>query len=149
MPPYICCNKSNRAIAQPFPPTAYNEIDFILFEAIVIVKPTQIELPETLNLALEHLAHQTGRSPLELIQEAIEIYLFQQNSPLSPSIGMGASGRNDLSQQDEELLWQDRWLTLLPQVAESEQNYATGNIHRGSVADLMADLRSSQPNPLD
>lgn len=33
-----------------------------------------------------------------------------------------------------------RRLTLLQQVAEAEQDYATGNIHRGSVADLMAEL---------
>jgi hypothetical protein len=83
-------------------------MNFILLEAIVIVKPTQIEFPETLNSALERLSHQTGRSFLELIQEAVEIYISQQNSPLPPSIGMGASGRNDLSQRDEELLWQDR-----------------------------------------
>jgi hypothetical protein len=36
-------------------------MDFILLEAIVIVKPTQIEFPETLSSALEHLAQQTGR----------------------------------------------------------------------------------------
>lgn len=30
--------------------------------------------------------------------------------------------------------------TLLQQVAEAEQDYATGNTHRGSVADLMAEL---------
>jgi hypothetical protein len=29
---------------------------------------------------------------------------------------------------------------LLQQVADSEQDYAAGNIHRGSVADLMAEL---------
>jgi len=104
------------------------------------MKPTFIEFPAPLNSALEHLAQQTGRSPLELIQEAVEIYLSQQNTPLPPSIGMGASGRTDLSQRDEELLWQDRWLALLQQVAESEQNYATGNTYRGSVADLMAEL---------
>lgn len=30
--------------------------------------------------------------------------------------------------------------TLLQQVAEAEQDYATGNTHRGNVADLMAEL---------
>jgi hypothetical protein len=30
--------------------------------------------------------------------------------------------------------------TLLYQVAEAEQDYATGNIKRGTVADLMAEL---------
>jgi hypothetical protein len=31
---------------------------------------------------------------------------------------------------------------LLQQVAEAEQDYATGNVHRGRVADLMADLNN-------
>jgi hypothetical protein len=72
------------------------------------MKQTIVEFPEPLNLALENLAHQTGRSPLELIQEAVELYLAQQHPTQPPSIGLGASGRTDLSQRDEELLWQDR-----------------------------------------
>jgi hypothetical protein len=59
-------------------------MNFILLEAIVIVKPTEIEFSETLNSALERLSYQTGRSSLELIQEAVEIYLSQQNFPLPP-----------------------------------------------------------------
>jgi hypothetical protein len=72
------------------------------------MKQTLVEFPDPLNLALEHLAHQTGRSPLELIQEAVELYLTQHHQTLPPSIGIGASGRTDLSTRDEELLWQDR-----------------------------------------
>jgi hypothetical protein len=72
------------------------------------MQPTILNFPDPLNQALETLAHQTGRSPLELIQEAVEFYLAQQTSPPPQSIGMGASGRTDLSQRDEELLWQDR-----------------------------------------
>jgi predicted transcriptional regulator len=72
------------------------------------MKPTVIEFPAPLNAALEQLAQQTGRSPQDLIQEAVKIYLTHQHALLPPSVGMGASGRGDLSQRDEELLWQDR-----------------------------------------
>jgi hypothetical protein len=37
-------------------------------------------------------------------------------------------------------LQHDRRQLLLQQIAESEQDYATGNIRRGNVADLMAEL---------
>jgi hypothetical protein len=69
------------------------------------MKPTVIEFPAPLNAALEQLAQQTGRSPQDLIQEAVKIYLTQQKAILPLSVDMGASGRNDLSQRDEEPLW--------------------------------------------
>jgi hypothetical protein len=37
-------------------------------------------------------------------------------------------------------LQHDRRQLLLQQIAESEQDYATSNIRRGNVADLMAEL---------
>lgn len=70
------------------------------------MKETTVYLPEEANLALEQLASQTGRSQNELIQEAIAYYLTHSH-PLPPSVGMGASGRNDLAQRDEELSWQE------------------------------------------
>ena len=71
------------------------------------MKETTVYLPEEANRALEQLAHQTGRSQTELIREAIEHYLSRQRPPLPRSVGMGASGRSDLAERDEELLWQD------------------------------------------
>lgn len=40
----------------------------------------------------------------------------------------------------QQRLKQQRREELLQRVAETEQDYATGNIRRGSVADLMAEL---------
>jgi predicted transcriptional regulator len=71
------------------------------------MKTTTVHLPDEANLALEQLALQTGRSQAELIQEAIADYLSRKRQSLPSSIGMGASDRSDLSERDEELLWQD------------------------------------------
>ncbi|NJL41760.1 MAG: ribbon-helix-helix protein, CopG family [Leptolyngbyaceae cyanobacterium SM1_4_3] len=71
------------------------------------MKTTTVHLPDEATLALEQLALQTGRSQAELIQEAIADYLSRKRQSLPSSIGMGASGRSDLSERDEELLWQD------------------------------------------
>ncbi len=40
----------------------------------------------------------------------------------------------------EELLKQQRWDELLKEIAQAENEYAHGNVRRGSVADLMAEL---------
>ena len=69
------------------------------------MKRTTVDLPEEANLALKGLVQKTGRSQAELIREAIEQYLSQESQPLPRSVGMGSSGRNDLAEQDEELLW--------------------------------------------
>lgn len=71
------------------------------------MKETTVSLPEETNAALEQLATQTGRSQTELIQTAIEDYLSRKQRSLPRSIGMGKSGRSDLSERDEELLWQE------------------------------------------
>lgn len=71
------------------------------------MKQTIVHLPEEINLALERLASQTGRSADELIQDAVNYYLSQNSRPMPRSAGMGSSGKGNLSEQDEELLWQE------------------------------------------
>lgn len=71
------------------------------------MKETIVRLPEETNAALQRLAAQTGRSQTELIQVAIEDYLSRNQRSLPSSVGMGISGRSDLSERDEELLWQE------------------------------------------
>ena len=68
-------------------------------------KPTTIDLSEETEAHLQQLAVQTGRSPAELIQEAILNYLATQTRKLPKSVGMGASGMSDLASRSEELLW--------------------------------------------
>jgi len=70
------------------------------------MEETILSLPQETIAALEAISKQTGRSRNELIQTAVQDFI-QQNQPARPrSIGMGNSGRSDLSQRDEELLWQ-------------------------------------------
>jgi len=67
---------------------------------------TVVPLPEILTDSLNQIAQLTGRSQAELIREAIEQYLLRQGRSLPRSVGMGTSNMGDLSERDEELLWQ-------------------------------------------
>ncbi len=69
------------------------------------MKQTIIYLPEETEANLQELAKQTGKSVSELIQEVISNYLTQKAQKLPKSVGMGASGRSDLSSKIDELLW--------------------------------------------
>ncbi len=69
------------------------------------MKQTIIYLPEETEANLQELAKQTGKSVSELIQEVISNYLSQKTQKLPKSVGMGASGRSDLSSKINELLW--------------------------------------------
>lgn len=71
------------------------------------MKEATVYLPDETNAALEQLATQMGRSQTELIQAAIEDYLLRNRRSRPRSVGMGTSGRSDLSERDEELLWQE------------------------------------------
>jgi predicted transcriptional regulator len=68
------------------------------------MKQTTVQLPEQIDHSLNQLAQVTGRSQIELIQEAIEQYLIRQTRSLPRSIGMGSSRVGNLSERDEELL---------------------------------------------
>ena len=69
------------------------------------MKPTTIYLPEETEATLQELANQTGKSISEIIQELVTDYFTQTPKKLPKSIGMGASGRADLSSKTEQLLW--------------------------------------------
>ena len=69
------------------------------------MKPTTIYLPEETEANLKKLATQTGKSIPEIIQELIANYLTEKTQKLPKSVGMGSSGRPDLSSKAEQLLW--------------------------------------------
>lgn len=69
------------------------------------MKPTTIYLPEETEASLQELANRTGKSIPELIEEVINDYLTETSQELPKSIGIGASGRSDLSSKTEQLLW--------------------------------------------
>jgi hypothetical protein len=77
------------------------------------MKATTIYLPEETENQLQEMANSTGKSIAELIQELI-ISQFPQSSKKSPkSVGMGASGRADLSSKVDQLLWIEEELPIL------------------------------------
>jgi hypothetical protein len=69
------------------------------------MKPTTIYLPEETEASLQELANKTGKLLPELIREVINDYLTEKSPKLPKSVGMGASGRSDLSSKTEQLLW--------------------------------------------
>jgi hypothetical protein len=69
------------------------------------MKPTTVYLPEETEADLQKLATQTGKSISEIIQELITDHLTKKTPKLPKSIGMGSSGRSDLSSKAEQLLW--------------------------------------------
>ena len=63
-----------------------------------------IELPDEMLALLQALAVERQQPESAVIQEAIEDYLHKYRPH---SIGLGASGRGDLSERVDELLWSE------------------------------------------
>jgi hypothetical protein len=49
---------------------------------------TTIYLPDSLQIALDNLAHRTNRSKADLIREAVTTFVERQERPWPKSIGM-------------------------------------------------------------
>lgn len=69
------------------------------------MKPTTIYLPEETENQLQEIANNEGKSISELIQELIINQFSESLKKLPKSVGMGSSGRSDLSSKAEQLLW--------------------------------------------
>lgn len=69
------------------------------------MKPTTIYLPDETEGKLLEIAQEKGKTVAEIIQEMIMNQINEKPKKLPKSIGMGASGRNDLSSKVDELLW--------------------------------------------
>ena len=68
------------------------------------MRPTTIYLPEETENQLQEMANNSGKSIAELIQELIISQFPQSSKKLPKSVGMGASGRSDLSSKVAQLL---------------------------------------------
>ena len=71
------------------------------------MKPTVIYLPQETEQVLERLSVQGGKTPSEIIQEAIQFYVVNKKKTLPKCVGMGKSGITDLSERVDELLWKE------------------------------------------
>ena len=72
------------------------------------MKRTTIFADDTLLDEFKYLANQEERSVAELIREAMNQYVEQKRKPAPQLsiIGFGSSGRSDIAERCEELLWQ-------------------------------------------
>lgn len=66
-------------------------------------------MPEALDDALRRYARKTNKPAASIVREAVSTFLrTHASAPAAPrSIAMGASGRDDLSERFEELLFAD------------------------------------------
>jgi predicted transcriptional regulator len=71
------------------------------------MEKTTLYLPAELRSSLEALAKQTGRSQAELILEAVDRYIRQQEPPISRFIGIVQDG--SLKAEDVEDWLAENW----------------------------------------
>jgi predicted transcriptional regulator len=72
------------------------------------MKRTTMFLDEALEKELQVLARQRGLPVAALVREALATYVAQAQEALTLSfVGAGASGRSDVAERHEELLWRD------------------------------------------
>jgi hypothetical protein len=74
------------------------------------MKRTTIFVPEPLERDLQLYARQERKPVASVVREAIVEYLAarRESSPALPSfVGVGESGRADIAERHEELLWRD------------------------------------------
>ena len=70
------------------------------------MKRTTIFADEALIKEFKELSKEKNRSVAEMVREAMEQYVRQRHQKKKLSfIGIGASGRRDVSEKHEELLW--------------------------------------------
>lgn len=74
------------------------------------MRRTTIFLPEELDGDLEALARRTGKPLAGLVREALVEYVVKarrESARLPSFVGIEASGRDDIAERQEELLWKD------------------------------------------
>ena len=73
------------------------------------MKRTTIFADEEMLTSLREIAQQEGLSVAELVRQALDRFIAErQGGKRLPSfLGIGASGRRDIAERSEELLWQE------------------------------------------
>jgi hypothetical protein len=80
-----------------------------MYDSIHHMKRTTIFIPEALEADLQRYARRSKKPAAWVVREAISTFLASRVAPNSmpASVGMGDSGRADLSERFEELLFAD------------------------------------------
>ncbi|MGQ9778120.1 MAG: ribbon-helix-helix domain-containing protein [Thermodesulfobacteriota bacterium] len=83
------------------------EIIYMHSEDKLFMKRTTIFVGEELLNSLKHIANEEGISVAEAIRQALYRFVAQRQRPRKrlSIIGIGRSGRKDISERCEELLW--------------------------------------------
>ena len=83
---------------------------YILSYIIVCMKRTTIFADEDLMSTLKSIARKEKRSLSATIRKALEEFVARrrEKSPLPSFAGTGRSGRNDVAERAEDLLWATR-----------------------------------------
>ena len=79
-----------------------------LYAIIRNMKRTTIFLDETLERDLQAIARQEKRAVASLVREALAAYVANREPAATPAlsfVGAGASGRADIAERHEDLLW--------------------------------------------
>lgn len=72
------------------------------------MKRTTVFLDETLERDLQAIARQEKRPVASLVREALAAYVAHREPAAGPAlsfVGAGASGRSDIAERHEDLLW--------------------------------------------
>jgi predicted transcriptional regulator len=72
------------------------------------MKRTTVFLDETLERDLQAIARQEKRPVAALVREALAAYVANREPATAPAlsfVGAGASGRSDIAERHEDLLW--------------------------------------------
>ncbi|AFY62381.1 hypothetical protein [Synechococcus sp. PCC 6312] len=68
---------------------------------------TPIVLPKPLQDNLEAIAKNQDKTVSDLVQEALNLYVFALQRVQAKSVGLGESEYSDLSERVDDLLWQE------------------------------------------
>lgn len=103
------------------------------YDSIRHMKRTTIFIPEELEAELQGYARRAKKPTAWVVREAVSTFLAAHRAPatLPSSIGKGASGRADVSERFEDLLFDDLAPTSAPVAAPAPpRRPRTGRVRR-------------------
>jgi metal-responsive CopG/Arc/MetJ family transcriptional regulator len=71
---------------------------------LAYMKRTSVKVPDELDARLRNEAERRGKTVSEITREALESYLGARSNGRLSFAGVGASGRQDISERIEEIL---------------------------------------------